>query len=430
MPKFNRLILFFLLFSCSTQAAFVTDTDIFILSNSENRILKINRSTQDETIYQLPENSDSFHVYENCIFSYVTYSNRVHIISLSSGALIGQFNLPAGTLKIQFYKDTVLVHVRGKTSLCRYRLHYTKKLSSIDFPCQIRQFFVHQDKAYVISEIGDLFVLDLQTLKLKNTYSSSHISRDCIIRFIEGKLYALNHEGLWTYSLDDFSVTIFRPIRFRFPNDAYIHKNAIYGSINVGNLLQKFDIETMKEEANIEMEAPFVIKGHSDNYLFLQTFGFPFQIHILDVASMSIIKKIKLDSVLTLDVSDSHYYLGVKKLYHHYYKSTDDAYKDAEARVKWYLDSLESSMYKDVLSPADIKALMDDIPPSDALTVFTSLYQPKTFIATAEGKKAISRIITAYGKALLAGDRKAELQFFHIIMCEVDERRHQGFYRQ
>lgn len=428
MPNFNRLILFFLLFSCSTQAAFVTDTDIFILSNSENRILKINRITQDETIYQLPENSDSFHVYENCIFSYTTYSNRVHIISLGSGALIGQFNLPDGTLKIQFYKDTVLVHVRGKTSLCRYRLHYTKKLSSIDFPCQIKQFFVHQEKAYVISEIGDLFVLDLQTLKLKNTNSSSHISRDCIIRFIEGKLYALNHEGLWTYSLDDFSVARFKPIRFLYPNDIYFHKKAIYGCIT-HHLLQKFDIETMKEVSNIKMEALFVISGHTDNYLFLKSVGLPYEVYIVDVASMSIIKKIKSDRNLTLDVSDTHYYLGVKKLDLRYFKSPDHAYSEAETIVKGYLDTLESSMYKDVLSPADIKALMDDIPPSDALAAITSLHQPKTFIETAEGKQAISRIITAYGKAFLAGDTEAKLQLFHIIMCEVDERRHQGFYR-
>ena len=417
MCAVKLIFLFYFLFACSAQAALVTDTDIYILSKEEHRILKINRITQDETRYWVPNETSSFNVYNQYIFTYSQPYNRIYIINMDSDSEIGHFNLPKDTTKVVFYKNLVIAYAGGNTSVNVYKLPDQKKMDSIQLLDRLKGLHIYKDQAYAFLEFAGLAVIDLGTLKVTTTYPRINVDVSHSINFMDTMFYHLSHQGLSRYDIRDFIVRNHKTIPHPFTY-VFFHKDAIYGSSNERNILRKISLETMKETACLDLVCSYYITGSCDNYLFIWPMNFPARILILDANSLSILKTISKPNHLDLNVSDTHYYLGITKLNLRYFKSSDDAFKEAEGKVKRYLNELKSSVYQDALSPVETKMLVKDLKPYVALDVIASLYQPNTFIATAEGTEIMNKIITVYGSALLTGDEEIERHFLNIIRIE------------
>ena len=386
-----------------------TDTHTYILCTRENKLIRIDKMTGEERRIDIRANAIQFVVHGD--FGYVLNyrSGVVTVINLNVFEINFKLFLTGSATSMITYKDKgfILVNDYAKVVVIDLLSHRIKTEFLVGGnPWCIVNYGKFGYVTSFDSHIVTIFDLetDIKTGFINVGMFPFSITVSGDYGYVANQGSDQNSRSL---SVIDFKTNqVVKTIKLDSePYEMFVHKDKGYVVHKNSELIVEIDLNA--KEVRRSCVLPTYVDYPSkiffaDDLAYIKIYK---EDVVLDLEKLCVVETIPNPLFQSLDATDTHIWLGAKRIRR--LKLADSAPTHDTFALNLvrgiHIDSgcSDHPTYRDFLNSAELKVLCLSVSPSQALQLILCLYQPSSFLQTAEGNDVLSVIYQAYCTAVL-----------------------------
>ena len=385
-----------------------TDTHTYILCTRENKLVRIDKKTGEERRIDIRANAIKFVVHGD--FGYVLNfkSDSITVVDLVAFKINHKLHLTGTATSMIAYKDKgfILVNDYAKVVVIDLLSHrITTEFLVGGNPWCIVNYGKFGYVASFDSHIVTIFDLetDIKTgfIGVGKFPFSITVSGD--YGYVANQGFDQNSRSL---SVIDFKTNkVVKTIKLDAdPYEMFVHKDKGYLVPKNSELIVEIDLNAKEVRRSCVLPSSVYCPSKivfADDLAYIKIYK---EDVVLDLEKLCVVETISNPLYQSLDATDTHIWFGTKRIKRLNLADstlTHDTFALNLVRGT-HIDSgcSDHPTYRDLLNSAELKVLFLSVSPSQALQLILCLYQPSSFLQTAEGNDVLSVIYQAYCMAV------------------------------
>ena len=411
-------------FSPNVWAAVQTDTHTYIVSEKDNAALAINRQTGQETIIKVGKEPISMVIHRNMGYVVNEFKHGISVIDLKTNKVTQTIPVGRSPRSMVIHGDKGYVVNEGSNDVSVLDLKSNTVIHSITvgrFPVSM---VIHEGVGYVMNhESNGVSVLDLSRNEVTKTIAVGRYPQSMVIH--GGMGYVVNYlsNTISVIDLQTNAVTQTIPVGSK-PVSMVIHGGMGY----VVNLASN-DVSVVDLHSNTVTQT-IPVNQYSQSMVIYEGVGYVENIDyftVLDLQTNRVATTFKNPDSKTIDFSDTHVYLGLKKYGPHYPTLASINLAKAEKTLGEFvammpevfqLGEIEKRAFPKeankfdtlplyVLAQEifwDLKTNEPFMDPKDILATLVTMKYPQKFLQTKAGAWLRNRLHLAFFQTVWSGD--------------------------
>ena len=441
MKKLIVLSTLILGLSTSVWASVQTDTHTYIVSKFNNKVLAINRQTGQENLIPVGKHPKSMVLYGAVGYVANEMSKKVSLIDLTTNTVTQAIRVGKFPKSMKIHGDKGYVVNQGSQNISVIDLTSNSVIQTIDVANKFESMVLHQSFGYLINrESNAVTVLDLSTNSVDKVISVGSCPQSIV--FHKGMGYVMNLMS-HNVSVIDLTTNIVTqticvrkcPISIVLHGDRGYVVNIVSQNISVIDLTSNKVIQTIPVGDNPQ---PMVVYGNTGYVVNHRSQN----VTVIDLTTNTVIGTFDNPQHDSIDFSDTHVYLGLKKARPHFPTLGSINLVKAEKTLGEFVammpeifqlgeieprllskemngfDTLKSeilaqNLFWDLVTN---KPLMD---PKDILATLVTMKYPQKFLKTKEGAWLRERLHMAFFQTVWSGDKdKAKTMLTYFVQLQ------------